>query len=128
MNRSETHLLKALSDNDGAVYAREITGRDVETMRLLCARGYAARQGALEIAAYVITDLGKIALSDDAVLKNERRWTRGLAIAAIIISLLTLMLELDDRGMLGGLFDGFKTTRSDHLSSTPTPPEKSAEQ
>lgn len=29
---------------------------------------------------------------------RERRWTRGLAIAAIIISLCALMLELDDRG------------------------------
>ena len=94
MNRSEARLLYALSDNGGAVYAREITGRDVENMRLLCARGYVARQGALDIAAYVVTDLGKIALSDDAVLKNERLWTRGLAIAALLVSIGSLIVSV----------------------------------
>lgn len=55
---------------------------------------------------------------------RERRWTRGLAIAAIIISLCALMLELDDRGMLGGLLDGFRTNRSVLRSSEPVPPEQ----
>lgn len=64
----------------------------------------------------------------DRDIIRERRWTRGLAIAAIIISLCALMLELDDRGMLGGLLDGFRTTRSDHQSSTPALPEQSAVQ
>ena len=59
---------------------------------------------------------------------RERRWTRGLAIAAIIISLCALMLELDDRGMLGGLLDGFRTNRSVLRSSEPAPPARSEAQ
>lgn len=59
---------------------------------------------------------------------RERRWTRGLAIAAIIISLCALMLELDDRGMLGGLLDGFRTTRSVLRPSEPAPPARSEAQ
>lgn len=55
---------------------------------------------------------------------RERRWTRGLAIAAIIISLCALMLELDDRGMLGGLLDRFRTNRSVLRSSEQVPPEQ----
>lgn len=42
-----------------------------------------------------------IALLDDTKgTRRDKRWTRGLAIAAIIISLIALMLEFEDRGLL----------------------------
>lgn len=44
--------------------------------------------------------------------KSDKLWERWLAIIAIIISLIALTLELDDRGMLGGLLEGFRTNPS----------------
>ena len=44
--------------------------------------------------------------------RADKRWTRGLAIAAIIISLAALALELDDRGYLGGLLSGLRTSQN----------------
>lgn len=44
--------------------------------------------------------------------RNDRRWTRGLAIVALVISLFALLLELDDRGYLGGMFSALKSTQS----------------
>ena len=55
----------------------------------------------------------------------ERRWTRGLAIAAIIISLFALILELDDRGFLGGFLDRFKTTQTSTPFEAPARPDQS---
>ena len=60
---------------------------------------------------YVVTIDGRRYLEYLNDQRNDRRWTRGLAIAAILISLFALILEMDDRGFLGGFLDGFKTTR-----------------
>ena len=93
------------------------------------AKGFVNSQEYDEEVWYVtLTDPGMTYFETCRDVIRERRWTRGLAIAAIIISLLALILEFDDRGMLCGLFDGFRTTRSDCPSLTSAPPEQSAVQ
>ena len=64
MTVSEYRLLKAIRDNDGAVYAREVVDDDYQDARLLVERGYLTRVGALDVARYEITDAGRVALSD----------------------------------------------------------------
>lgn len=45
-----------------------------------------------------LTDSGRAYLETSREVKSEQRWTRGLAIAALIISLAALALEIDGRG------------------------------
>ena len=78
-----------------------------------------------EVWYVTLTGAGAAYFETDRDVIRERRWTRGLAIAAIIISLCALMLELDDRGMLGGLFDGLRTTRSARPASAESTPAQS---
>lgn len=42
----------------------------------------------------------------------DKFWNRFFTALAILISLAALLLEMDDRGFLGGLFDGFRTNQS----------------
>lgn len=70
-----------------------------------------------EIGFVRLTNNGMTYFEDNRDATNERRWNRGLAIAAIIISLLALALEMDDRGFLGGALSRFKSTRSAAQSS-----------
>lgn len=58
------------------------------------------------------TDEGYAALDEYRDLRSDRRWTRGLAVVALVISLFALLLELDDRGYLGGMFSALKSTQS----------------
>ena len=81
-----------------------------------------------EVWYVTLTGAGAAYFETDRDVIRERRWTRGLAIAAIIISLCALMLELDDRGMRGGLFDGLRTNRSVLRPSKPAPPAQSEAQ
>ena len=67
--------------------------------------------------AVVLTDAGMKYFEDDRTARSERRWTRGLAIAAIIISLAALLLEFESRGY----FDWLKTIRSAQQSSEQSP-------
>ena len=64
-----------------------------------------------------LTDKGKTYLEANRDMIYDRRWTRGLAIAAIVISLFALILELDDRGYLGGMLSRFKSSQSAAQSS-----------
>ena len=45
-------------------------------------------------ATYLLSDKGKSELESYRELYKERRWTRGLAVAAIIISVIALVLSL----------------------------------
>lgn len=89
-----------------------------QVMSLLSARGLAVlRHFDPTLPAtrrLFITDVGMRYFEDSADVLSERRWTRGLSIAAIIISLIALALEFDDRGF----FDVFKTTPLSVQSST----------
>ena len=58
------------------------------------------------------TGKGYAALDEYRDLRSDRRWTRGLAVVALVISLFALLLELDDRGYLGGMFSALKSTQS----------------
>ena len=57
-----------------------------------------------------LTDDGATYCERQRDAANERRWTRGLAVVALVISLFALLLELDDRGYLGDFLSGFKST------------------
>lgn len=58
------------------------------------------------------TDAGLAALNDYKDLRFDRYLTRGIAVLALVISILTLALELDDRGYLGKALPGFKAAQS----------------
>lgn len=47
-----------------------------------------------------LTDSGLAYLESNKSLRKDQRWTRGLAIVAILISLVALILEFDSRGYL----------------------------
>lgn len=64
MTDSEYRLLKAIQDNNGAVYAREVVDYDYQVARMLVARGFLDRNGALDVACYQITEAGLVALAD----------------------------------------------------------------
>ena len=70
------------------------------------------KTGVMRGGWYVISDNGRRYLEYLKDQRNDRWWTRGLAIAAIVISLIALLLEMDDRGFLGGVLDGFRTSRN----------------
>ena len=65
---------------------------------------------------YGITQEGRCYFENRAKENSDRRWTRGLAIVAILISLLALLLEFDDRGFL----DLFKPERTTAAQSPST--------
>lgn len=84
----------------------------------LCSADYIHLFQASEMAPVItLTDKGKTYLETYRDFISERRWTRGLAIAAIVISLFALILELDDRGYLGGMLSRFKSSQSAAQSS-----------
>lgn len=64
---------------------------------------------------YGITQNGRCYFENRARENSERLWTRSLAIIAILISLLALLLEFDDRGYL----DRFKPERIPAAQSQP---------
>lgn len=127
MSDSEFRLLETLAAADGVMLARDVPSEDRHTIDLLIARGYVQSErrypvGSLEnpMDIYAITKAGRVALADHRSKLADRRWTRALAIAALIISLLSLALEFEDRGYL----DWFRTTRSAPQSAVPTPSGK----
>lgn len=58
----------------------------------------------------------------------DKFWSRFFAVLAILISLAALLLELDDRGFLGGLFDGFRSSRNVVQDSIQSPSNQSESQ
>lgn len=54
-----------------------------------------------QIVYIAITSEGRYYFEKQSAESSERRWTRGLAIVAILISLAALFLEFEDRGYFG---------------------------
>lgn len=94
---------------------KTIPNQDAESLRRLglCSGTIIPNDaGGVDHIEYAISPDGLRYLDYLCDQTRERRWTRSLAIAAIIISLFALVLELDDRGFLGGLLEPIKTTQS----------------
>ena len=66
--------------------------------------------------AYGITTAGIEYLEHTRRIRSDNRWTRGLAIAAILISLAALALEFNSRGYLDWFKPG-KTPSAQSLSA-----------
>lgn len=70
-----------------------------------------------------LTDSGRAYLENSREIKAEQRWTRGLAIAALIISLAALALEIDGRGYLDWAKPG-KTHAAQSAQDLPISPTR----
>lgn len=84
--------------------------------------------GSVSITGWEISDNGLRWLHYDREQRSDRLWNRWLAIAAIVISLVALTLELNDRGFLGGLLDRIRTTQTSMPSEESAPPFQSQSQ
>lgn len=89
--------------------------------------GYIQYERRSNDACYILTPEGEDAVSEycnelrrRATELADRRWTRILAIIAIIISMLALALEFDDRGYI-------ELFKAPNTPSTQVPPQKSAQ-
>lgn len=115
LSESNARILQALKNVGGIVFSDQWpTGFDRMRMDELVRLGYVnSSRHESGMAVYQLMPAGDDALSayyDEArrraAEKADRWWTRGLAIVAILISLIALILEFDSRGYLAFLKPG----------------------
>ena len=88
MSKNEAKILKYLAGSDR--FCPLPAWAKVESVRALEARKCIVANA--ELSGAYITDDGYMALSDYQDQRRERRWTRGLALAALILSIISVTI------------------------------------
>ena len=101
MSNDEFRALSGLARLDGFAAPEKPTPDAAAALQALELRGYVERlpyypENTIlqRRSAWRVTDAGRLALTDYRVERAQMRWTRGLAIAALLISIGSLIVSV----------------------------------